>query len=100
MVHAVQPGGGNSKSAPACHRSKARCWVRLRKMSIVRREGQPVCPGSEGGMIHRQNWQDVQKYLSYQAEIKQLAERTVEAGWSRLRHLIEWADDIALTDIQ
>ena len=51
-------------------------------------------------MIHRQNWQDVQKYLSYQAEIKQLSDRTVEAGWSRLRHLIEWSDDIPLTDIQ
>lgn len=50
-------------------------------------------------MIHRQNWLDVQQYLSYQSEIRQVAERTVDAGWSRLRHLLEWADDIPLTDI-
>lgn len=45
-------------------------------------------------MIHRQNWLDVQKYLTYQIEVKQVAEATANAQWSRLRHLIEWSDDI------
>ena len=50
-------------------------------------------------MINRQNWLDVQKFLSYQLEIKQIAGRSANAQWSRLRHLLEWANELAFTDI-
>ncbi|HML40391.1 MAG TPA: site-specific integrase [Bellilinea sp.] len=43
-------------------------------------------------MINRDNWLDVKAYLRFQREIKQLDEETVQAQWSRLRHLMEWAD--------
>jgi len=45
-------------------------------------------------MINRQNYLDVQKFITYQREIKQVAEKTADAQWSRLRHLIEWADEV------
>ena len=44
-------------------------------------------------MIHRQNYLDVRAYLDYQAGVRQLSAGTINALWSRLRHLLEWADD-------
>lgn len=48
-------------------------------------------------MIFRQNWLDVRSFLDYQAEVRQSDPRTVDSYWSRLRHLISWADDKSLT---
>lgn len=50
-------------------------------------------------MINRQNWLEVKKYLAYQIEIKQVAEKTAAAQWSRLRHLLDWAGDLPFSGV-
>lgn len=49
-------------------------------------------------MINRDNYLDVMEYLYFQKTIKQCDERTINSLWSRLRHLLEWADNTRLTD--
>lgn len=49
-------------------------------------------------MINRNNYLEIQAFLKFQREIKQSEERTVKSMWSRLRHLLEWADDKRFTD--
>ena len=49
-------------------------------------------------MINRSNYQDVQAFLRFQREVKQSDEKTISALWSRLRHLLEWADEKRFTD--
>ena len=49
-------------------------------------------------MINRNNYLEVQAFLKFQREVKQSEERTVKSQWSRLRHLLEWADDKRFTD--
>ncbi|GAP11787.1 site-specific recombinase XerD [Bellilinea caldifistulae] len=44
-------------------------------------------------MIHRQNYLDVKAYLDFQASVRQLSPGTINTLWSRLRHLLEWADE-------
>lgn len=44
-------------------------------------------------MINRDNYQDVTKYLEYQRSVKQCEERTIKSAWSRLRHLLIWAQE-------
>lgn len=44
-------------------------------------------------MIHRQNWLDVQDFLEYQEKNRQRHDLTITATWTRLRMLLEWADD-------
>ena len=48
-------------------------------------------------MIHRPNYRDVKRYLRYLAEVKLNSQKTVRKRWGQLRHLLEWADDKALT---
>lgn len=44
-------------------------------------------------MIYRQNWLDVKSYIQFQVEVMQVDPASAKAFWSRLRHLIVWADD-------
>lgn len=44
-------------------------------------------------MIHRQNWLDVQAYLKYMQDVKQLGTQTIRLSWVKLRLLLEWADE-------
>ncbi len=44
-------------------------------------------------MINRGNWKLVKAYLKYRQEVGQLNERTLEADDTRLRHVLEWADE-------
>lgn len=44
-------------------------------------------------MINRGNWKLVKAYLKYRVEMGQLSEKTLEADDSRLRHILEWADE-------
>ncbi len=44
-------------------------------------------------MINRGNWKLVKAYLKYRQEVGQLNERTLEADDTRLRHILEWADE-------
>lgn len=48
-------------------------------------------------MINRQNWQDVQAFLKYQQEVKQLHPQTTRLTWSKLRLLLEWAQERPLS---
>lgn len=49
-------------------------------------------------MINRGNWKLVKAYLKYRQEVGQLSERTLEADDSRLRHVLEWADERPFLD--
>jgi len=49
-------------------------------------------------MINRRNYQDVQEYLNYQENIRQIDAKSVQRLWAYLRHLIEWAGDQPLTN--
>ena len=44
-------------------------------------------------MIERQNWLDVQAYLSYAQRVLQLDDQTVKRKRTHLRHLVEWANN-------
>ncbi len=44
-------------------------------------------------MINRQNWQDVQAFIKYQQEVKQLHQQTSRITWSKLKILLEWAGE-------
>ncbi len=44
-------------------------------------------------MINRQNWLDIKAFLKFQKEVKQVHPLSAQAQWSRLRHLLEWAED-------
>ena len=43
-------------------------------------------------MIDRNNYRDVRAFLDYHVTVKQSDPRTVENYWTRLKHLLEWAD--------
>ena len=49
-------------------------------------------------MINRRNYKDVQEFLVFQRDIKQCNDQTIASSWSRLRHLLEWADEKRLID--
>ncbi len=44
-------------------------------------------------MINRENWQEVQAFLKYQSEVKQVESLTARSQWCRLRHLLESAEE-------
>jgi len=44
-------------------------------------------------MINRANWQDVQDFLTYQKDVKQLHPQTIRLTWSQLKILLEWAGE-------
>jgi integrase len=44
-------------------------------------------------MVNRSNYLDVQSFLEYQVEVRQNCKGTAQAQWSRLRMLLEWADE-------
>jgi len=48
-------------------------------------------------MINRDNYHDVGRYQKYNAQIKQNTAQTVKRKRSRLRHLLEWADETPLS---
>ncbi len=50
-------------------------------------------------MIERSNYLNVRTYLAELRDVDQLAEGTLSAYWSRLRVLIEWADDTPFAKI-
>lgn len=51
-------------------------------------------------MIDRTNYQHIMTYLDYQRNVKQCDYYTVQAYWSRLRHVLEWAGNKPLSDGQ
>ena len=44
-------------------------------------------------MINRGNWKLVKAYLKYRQEVGQLGEMSLRADETRLRHVLEWADE-------
>lgn len=46
-------------------------------------------------MIERQNWQDVKAFIAYQETVEQKDVETIRNYWVALRHLLQWADDLA-----
>jgi site-specific recombinase XerD len=51
-------------------------------------------------LIERENYLDVQAFLEFQTHDLQNDPGTVQTYWSRLRHLLEWADDKNFTAAQ
>ena len=49
-------------------------------------------------MINRRNWKLVKEYLSYRRKVDQVKESTIRLNECRLRHLLEWADDVPFED--
>jgi integrase len=49
-------------------------------------------------MINRENYFDVYAWLNYLQE-RQVDSMTIKTYWSRIRHLLEWANDCRLTEI-
>jgi site-specific recombinase XerC len=47
-------------------------------------------------MICRQNYFDVNKWLDYQRDVRQLSNKTLTKYKSSIKHLLEWADDVPL----
>jgi len=45
-------------------------------------------------MINRDNYKLVVEYVAYMDEVRQLSDKTVTSGWTSLRHLLEWSDDV------
>ncbi len=44
-------------------------------------------------MINRENYQDIQHYLDFQKTTIQCDDSTITSLWSRLKHLLIWADE-------
>ena len=44
-------------------------------------------------MINRGNWKLIKSYLKYRAEIAQISEESLRMDETRLRHVLEWADE-------
>jgi integrase/recombinase XerD len=50
-------------------------------------------------MIIRENYFDVMAYLDYQEKVMQANTKTIRRKWAHLRHLLEWADNVAFPEV-
>jgi hypothetical protein len=49
-------------------------------------------------MINRTNWKLMKAYLAYREEVVQISQESVRLDEARLRHVLEWADEILIKD--
>ena len=50
-------------------------------------------------MINRQNWKLVREYLKYRRDFDQISKKSQRLEESRLRHLLEWANDKSFDNV-
>jgi len=50
------------------------------------------------GLINRTNFQEVKSFLDYRIKVLQLDPKSIRNRWIELRHLLEWAGPIRLSD--